>query len=255
MTKWFQKAKLKLFNYIYNIWINGVNIINKLLYFFWLELIKKQKNPYKRIKDMKIDVVLDIGANTWQFLSKNISIFPNAMFHSFEPLPKVFKILQRKFFKNTSVRLYNIWLWSEEDEMIIHESEYNPSSSLLEMTDIHKNAFPHTKESQEEKVKVKKLDDLNITWRNMLIKIDTQWYEKEIIKWWINTIKKAKICIIETSFFELYKNQPLFADIYKMMIEIWFIYYWSYDQLYNPINWSILQQDMIFIRQEANIKK
>jgi|GEM_PF-2838239 len=32
-----------------------------------------------------------------------------------------------------------------------------------------------------------------------------------------NTIRNAKVCIIETSVVELYNNQPLFDEIYEFM--------------------------------------
>lgn len=197
---------------------------------------------------MHIDSVLDIWANSGQFLSKNLKLFPGAIFYSFEPLPHAYSLLKKKFSKYSNIKLYNIWLWSEKSDMVIHESDYNPSSSFLEMTDIHKTAFPHTRKSHEVTVKVEKLDDIKISSVNMFVKIDTQGYELQVILWWINTIKKAKICVIETSFYELYKGQPLFADVYNKMIELWFVYAWAYDQLKYPVNGSILQQDIIFIK-------
>lgn len=232
------------YEYLYSLSL----IFNNFFWFFGLELKRKQKHPYTWLQDMHIDSVLDIWANSGQFLSKNLNLFPDAKFHSFEPLPYAYSLLKKNFAKHPNVKLYNIWLWSEKSDMVIHESDYNPSSSFLEMTDIHKNAFPHTKKSHEVKVRVEKLDDLKITSNNMLVKIDTQWYEMEVILWWLTTIKKAKVCIIETSFYELYKWQPLFADIYNKMISLWFVYAWAYDQLKDPLNGSILQQDMIFIQ-------
>lgn len=198
---------------------------------------------------MNIDTILDIWANTWQFLWGFLQIFPKASFHSFEPLPKVYNTLKKDFWSFKNIQLYNIWLWWIEEEIIINECEYDPSSSFLEMSDIHKQAFPHTSKSHEVSVQVKRLDTIKIIWNNMLIKIDTQWYEMEIIKGWIETIKRAKVCIIETSFYELYKDQPLFADVYSKMIDLWFIFHGCMEVWYNA-NWEVLFQDSIFINKK-----
>jgi hypothetical protein len=56
----------------------------------------------------------------------------------------------------------------------MNECEYDPSSSMLEMTDIHKTAYPHTQGLKKTQVKVETLDSFNIRGKNMLVKIDTQ---------------------------------------------------------------------------------
>lgn len=219
-----------------------------LLHKTWIDVVRFNKNQFKWLSKYRIDTVIDIWANIWQFLWEYHKILPNAHFHSFEPLPSAFAKLKKRYGNIKNIRIYNIWLGSTKGSITMNECDYDPSSSMLEMTDIHKKAFPHTKESNEVKVELEKLDNINILWDNILVKIDTQWYEIEVVQWWIETIKNAKICIIETSFYELYKGQPLFADVYNKMIELWFVYKWAYDQLYDPLNGSILQQDMIFIK-------
>jgi len=215
----------------------------------WIEIIRSEKHPYKRLKDLNIQTIIDIWANEWQFLSTFMQIFPNTHYHCFEPLSDAFKILQHDFWNKANIQLYNTWLWADNSVVSINKSEYNPSSSLLEMSDTHKTAFPHTSNSVSEQITIKKLDDYSINGENLLIKIDTQWYELEIMKGGTNTIRNAKVCIIETSVVELYNNQPLFDEIYEFMKNLWFEYRWAYDQLKNPHDWSVLQQDVIFIKK------
>ena len=222
--------------------------ITKILFNLWyIVSIKKKESKYKLFQKFKIDTILDIWANYWQFLWEYLEIFPAASFHSFEPLPSAFAILKQNYWIKNNVSFYNIGLWSKTAIMHMNECEYAPSSSLLEMTDIHKKAFPYTAKSHEQTVDIKRLDDLSISGKNILVKIDTQWYEAEVIKWWKNLIKKSKICVIETSFVNLYSEQPLFSDIYDMMKDLWFMYAGSYDQILDINTWRILQQDALFI--------
>lgn len=228
------------------------SFIKAIISFFHLwgiDIKKHNKNKYKRLKELHIDTVLDIWANTGQSIDFFGSIFNNIHIHSFEPLPSVFKQLDKSHGKKANVKLYNTALWSTDGVSTINECGFNPSSSLLKMSKLHKDAFPFTAKSTSVHITIKTLDSYNIAWSNMLIKIDTQGFELEVIKWWKKTISNAKIVIIETSFFELYDKQPLFDEIYQRMLSLWFSYIGAFDQLANPQDWKILQQDAIFIKK------
>lgn len=232
---------------------NALLYIKKIVNFFWIDFARYNKNHNKRLNNYPIDTVIDIWANIGQFLSEYETIFPSANFHCFEPLPSAFKILENKYWDNKNISLYNVGLGSVETITKINESIYNPSSSILEMTETHKNAFPHTKSSTSVDITIKTLDSFVFNWNHLLVKIDTQWYELEIIKWWKNTIALADICIIESSFYALYKWQPLFDSIYNSMTSLWFIYHWSLEQWFDPNDWKLLFQDSVFIKNNETI--
>lgn len=225
-----------------------IRFIVSWLHFFGIELSKFNRHQYGWLHIHNIDLVIDVWANTGQSISFYRSIFTNAVIHAFEPLPSAFLQLQRVYKDKDGISLYNNALWSADGISNINECDFNPSSSLLEMSPIHKEAFPYTAKSVTTEINIKTLDSYNFSGWNILIKIDTQWYEVEVIKWWGRTISNAKVVIIETSFCELYTKQPLFNDVYLAMLELWFSYAWAFDQLSNPIDWKILQQDAIFIK-------
>jgi FkbM family methyltransferase len=66
----------------------------------------------------------------------------------------------------------------------MHKNEFSDSSSLLEMADLHKQAFPFTARETLETVAVKRLDEavegLPLQ-DDILIKMDTQGYEDRVI--------------------------------------------------------------------------
>jgi hypothetical protein len=65
-------------------------------------------------------------------------------------------------------------LGRNQGTIMMNECEYDPSSSMLEMSDIHKKAYPHTQGLKKTEVKVETLDGFGIKSDHMLIKIDTQ---------------------------------------------------------------------------------
>lgn len=115
-----------------------------LLHKTWIDVVRFNKNQFKWLSKYRIDTVIDIWANIWQFLWEYREILPKANFHSFEPLPSTFQKLKRNFWNNKNVSLYNVWLGRNKSMTMMNECEYDPSSSILEMSEIHKNAYPHT---------------------------------------------------------------------------------------------------------------
>lgn len=202
-------------------------------------------------KSLNIDTVLDIGANTGQF-TKTISILlPNSKIYAFEPLPNCFDSLQKFANSSNNITVYNTGLGESSGSLSFEESIFSPSSSFLKMTDTHKNAFPHTNKTSLVNVKISRLDDIAKDLRlgsSILVKIDVQGYEDRVLKGGIETIKQAKVVIIETSFVKLYELQPLFDNIYTIFKEIGFTFNGVVDCVFDPISGQILQGDAIFMK-------
>jgi FkbM family methyltransferase len=130
----------------------------------------------------------------------------------------------------------------------MHRNNFTPSSSLLEMADLHKQAFPFTAEESCETVEVRRLDDIMADISlidNILIKIDVQGYEDKVIRGGEKLIGRAKVLIIEASFHKLYEGQPLFDEIYSSLREIGFRYIGNLTQLHHPVDGRVLQADLI----------
>ncbi len=202
-------------------------------------------------KSLKVDTVLDIGANTGQF-TKTISVLlPSAKIYAFEPLPGCFKSLQQFANLHKNITVFNTGIGDLSGECSFEQSAFSPSSSFLKMNDTHKKAFPHTQDSNIVKVKISKLDDITESLDlgiSLFIKIDVQGYEDKVLEGGERTIKRAKIIIVETSFVSLYESQPLFDDIYCKLRDWGFSYVGMIDQACDPNTDQILQGDAIFIR-------
>jgi len=230
-----------------------VKILTKLLFrACGLEVSRASRfEPYEWLKDMNFRTILDIGANTGQFAAQFHRLFPDAKLYSFEPLEDCYNKLLKKMGRVSNFRGFNFALGDKNGEAEIYENEYTPSSSLLPMGKIHKEAFPFTKNVATKTIKIRRLDDilgeLDIV-DDILVKIDVQGTEDKVILGGEKLISKASALILETSFQPLYEGQLLFDGVYDLLREKDFVYAGSEHNIRNPQDGSILQCDSIFLR-------
>jgi FkbM family methyltransferase len=202
-------------------------------------------------RSLGIDTVLDIGANTGQFTRTISTLLPSANIYSFEPIPDCFEKLQEFANNHNNIKIFNTGIGDKSGVISFEQNEYSPSSSFLKMSDIHKKAFTFTENSNTVDVKIEKLDDIAQSLdlgKSLFIKIDVQGYEDKVLQGGSETIKKAKIVIVETSFVPLYESQPLFDDIYSVFKEWGFLYLGMNDQLADPNTGRMLQGDAVFTK-------
>ena len=230
--------------------------VKTLFQLFGVEIRRTpQYKPYEWLKGMNIRTILDIGANTGQFALRIHSILPDAQIYSFEPLSDCFEELKRNMRDVPKFQGFNYALGNETGKHVIYHNDFSDSSSLLPMEQLHKDAFPYTKNAREEVIEVRRLDDiadsLELT-ETILIKIDVQGFEDKVIAGGQETIRRAKILIVEMSFEPLYRSQLLFDGIYSMLRSQGFVFRGYEESLRNPKDGHILQCDGIFAR-ESNL--
>lgn len=212
---------------------------------------RPQPDRAKLWRNLNIKTVLDIGANTGQFALSIRTALPEAQIYSFEPLKSCFEDLIASRTEDIKFRAFNCALGDINGEVEMHKSAYSPSSSILEMSQVHKTLFPHTKEHTSEKIKIKRLDevvkDLNLQ-KEILIKVDVQGFEDKVLAGGQQTFALAKAVIMELSFVELYKGQALFDTIYENLKSLGFEYKGSLQQKVDKHSGEIISEDSLFIR-------
>src|SRR5207245_5000762 len=119
-------------------------------------------------------------------------------------------------------------LGSEDRVMTIHQNEFSGSSSMREMSELHKTTFAYAaKPVAEASVQVRRLDDVcrDLTLEpEVLVKLDVQGYEDRVIAGAPELLPRVKVVITETSFEPLYVGQPLFDELYKRITALGFRY-------------------------------
>jgi len=233
-----------------------MNIIRKAIQKTGFDLHRYRPIPNKLsyLQNLGLRVILDVGANTGQFAKEIRKILPEAKIYSFEPIKECFEQLNESMETDKNFEAFNFALGDKNETMKINKSSYTPSSSILEMADVHKTLFPHTKESGLEQIKVKRLDDIiNLISleKEILIKVDVQGFEDKVITGGIETFKKARVILIENSFVELYKNQPLFDDIYEKLKSLGFVYKGGLQEKLDKKTGQILFEDSLFIKSDC----
>lgn len=220
------------------------------------EFINKKQNKenlsftLKWLKDLNISTIIDIGANKGQFADKIRNLLPNSTIIAFEPLKNDYDFLKKHFKNDNNFISYNYALGDKECDIEFEENEYTPSSSLLKLSETHKLNFKNAIKTTKTTVRMKMLDNVlntNNLKTPFLVKIDVQGFEDKVICGGIELLSNAKVIICETSYYELYKNQPKFDDIYMKFKEIGFEYKGNIEQLHSPHDNSILQSDSVFI--------
>ncbi len=200
---------------------------------------------------LSLETVLDVGAYVGRYAETIHALLPDVTIYSFEPLVDCFQELEQRANRIPQLTALNYGLGDEAGEQTLQRHEFAPSSSLLKMTSIHKEAFPDTAESQPVTIRLERLDEVAEGFQltlPMLVKIDVQGFEDRMLSGGENTIRKASAIIIETSFVPLYEGQPLFNDIHRQLAGWGFLYAGSVAQLRSDTSGEILQEDSLFLR-------
>jgi len=205
------------------------------------------------LRGLEIQTVLDVGANTGQFASLVREALPSAQIYSFEPLPECYARLVARMRGDKRFTAFPCALGDAAGEAQMHHNEFSPSSSLLEMKQLHKDVFPETAMSHPERIVVRRLDDVCSALelqQNVLVKVDVQGYESQVIAGGRATLSNAAVAIIETAVEQLYDGQPFFEDVFRQMQTLGFVFGGVADQLLDREG-RPLQADVIFLRRPA----
>jgi len=202
-------------------------IIKKIFNFLGMDVVRLNKSPKYSLlglKNLRINTIIDVGANKGQFAEMIEKVFPKANIYSFEPIPEAFEKLNKLWSeKNRKIKAFNLALGDSvrEIEMFQH-IQHTPSSSILKTTEVCEKFYPFTKNQQTIKVKMTTLDkaieNFNIPLNpEILIKLDVQGYEDRVIKGGQDTFKMAKACILEVCLDKLYEGQANFKEITELL--------------------------------------
>lgn len=224
-------------------------ILNKLGYD-----MKKYHPIYETtIKPLNIKTIIDIGANDGHFAKEMRERFPDAFIYSFEPLQDCYKTLVSTMLGDANFKACNVALGEKKEIVDMQKSSFHPSSSILTMTNLHKSLYPKSKDISIEKIKIERLDKIfenEECRKKTMIKIDVQGFENKVILGGKETIKKAAVAIIETSFVSLYEGQPLFGDIFEAMRDLGFSYYGDLGRHFSKLSGKLIYEDSLFIKNE-----
>lgn len=200
--------------------------------------------------------ILDVGANVGQFAVASAKLFPNSRIHSFEPVPACVEKLRKNVSGLANVTIHPLALGDGKGEATFHVNSHAHSSSILPLSDAHRDAFPEARESGTISVEVSTLDAVFADTEldgPALLKLDVQGYEPQTLRGGAETLKRIDYVVMEVSFKPLYEGEMLFMDVARMMEERGFRFERPVGWLDAPGSGEVLQMDALFVREDSEL--
>ncbi|WP_224994452.1 FkbM family methyltransferase [Cesiribacter sp. SM1] len=178
----------------------------------------------KLLQHHQIKWVIDVGANTGQFAESLYDFGYQGRVVSFEPVSGAYQLLLERSGQ------YPAWsvakrsaIGNFEGEIQIHVAADSVFSSILPITREHVQTKPQSRTIATETVPIARLDRavkdyLPADAKDILLKIDTQGYEKEVLEGAPELLSRVKGLKLEIPLHTIYDNTKLtFYDTLEML--------------------------------------
>lgn len=210
----------------------------------------------RRIKIMEnfnIDALFDIGANVGQYAINMRELGYSKKIISFEPLTNAFKDLNTNSLKDDNWLAKNYAIGNENAKSVINIAGNSLSSSILNMLPSHIESAQMSKYIAQEEIEIKKLDSVFSSFckknEKVMVKIDTQGFEKNVIDGATKSLMNIKIIQLEMSIVPLYENEMLFIEMINYLDNKGFQLFSLENGFSDPTTGQLLQVDGIFVNK------
>lgn len=230
------------------------NLIKKILRKNGLQLKRYSDSDFFRrmkiVDNYNIDTLFDIGANVGQYSSNMRELGYTKKIISFEPLKSAFEELKKASVKDNNWLINNYALGNENIKSKINVAANSYSSSILNMLPTHLKSAPESNYLAQEEIEIKTFDSIFNSFcqkkDRVMIKIDTQGYEKNVIEGAIESLKNIIIIQLEMSILPLYENEILFIEMIKYLDNLGFQLFSLENGFSDSNTGQLLQVDGIF---------
>lgn len=203
----------------------------------------------------KIDLIIDVGANTGQFgeLLKKIG-YSNKLY-SFEPNPYAFKILSEKASSVANWSCHPIALGEKTEEMELNLHESSVFSSFQDINETGLKLWPSLKNSKRISVNVVRADQFfkkeDLKNSNILLKMDTQGFDNKVFVGANDIMQNVHVLLSELSFKPIYENMMIWSDSIKLYESEGFYLSGLYP-VSRTDGWRLIEADGLFCRDTSN---
>lgn len=198
--------------------------------------------------------IFDVGANEGQFAIGALAAFPGARIISYEPGIGAFTRLRQSLASHPGVELINKAVGSDTGEAVLHVTNADQSSSLLELGRGHLETYPEIKETGQETVVVTTIEEeLGRIAPNgpILLKIDTQGFEMQVLRGAGSALESIQWIVLETATQPMYRGEVVFGEIETWLRERGFVFLGPVELHVNPAG-KPGQFDALFERSATN---
>jgi FkbM family methyltransferase len=193
-----------------------------------IDVVRARKNPniMDFIENRRIDLVLDVGANTGQFGQSLRHRGYAGRIISFEPVKEAFRELESAARGDDLWTTANLALGPSSGVMAINISKNSQFSSFNDLRETATSFDPNAEFKASESVVVKTLDEAappRDLGSNVLLKIDTQGYERPVLEGAKVTLKRVSGVLLELPIINIYKDNWPFHEAVAYMNESGFV--------------------------------
>ena len=214
------------------------------------------KRLVRTLESLSVDTVLDVGANEGQFAALLRSAGFGGRIESFEPLPDAFAALERRVVKDKAWRAHRCALGEDVGVTTINVSQNSYSSSILDMTSTHLRAAPESRVIGKIEVPLQRLEDLaadlDVVPSRTLLKVDTQGYERQVLRGASSLMGDIAALQLELSMVTLYSGQVLFDEMRALLANQGLRLVSLEPGISDDRGW-MLQCDGVFVRDSLDI--
>lgn len=218
---------------------------------------KDIKRRLKIIKNLKISTLFDIGANKGQYAKLMRKLGYTHKIISFEPLKEEFQDLRAVCEEDDNWFAYQYALGRENTTSVINIAGNSYSSSILNMLTSHLQSAPESAYVGTEEIKVKSLDAIFDSFYSaedkVMLKIDTQGYEKHVLDGASESLKRTELIQVEMSIIPLYQSEMLLTDMIVHLDGLGFQLVSLENGFEDPITSQLLQVDGLFVNKRSLI--
>jgi FkbM family methyltransferase len=234
-----------------------VRFFRRILHRIGLDIVQytASTHPLARraqlLRHHRINIVLDVGANSGQYGLQLREMGYYDKIISFEPVSSVYEQLVVNAKNDSKWETIKFALGNKDDTATINIANNTYSSSLLAMMPVHLASAPESQYVAKEKIEIRRLDSLFVnrfsTGDNLFLKIDTQGYDKAVLEGSIGLLEYIKLIQVEMSLVQLYRDEPLLDEILAYMAELGYKLVSVESGFTDEASGQLLQLDGIFL--------
>lgn len=203
-----------------------------------------------------INIVFDVGANTGQYRHFLRDAGYRGRIVSFEPLAAAHAQLVAASRKDALWEIApRMALSDAAGEADINVASNSVSSSLLGMSKAHLELTPFAAYRGVERVQLERFDVAAGAYlgkaSRIYLKIDTQGYEDRVLAGANDLMEQIQGLQLELSLVQLYRDQPLFDEMYRRLRNLNFDLHAIFPEFYDQVSGRLLQFDGVFFRSGA----
>jgi FkbM family methyltransferase len=227
-----------------------------------IRVINKDIGLSKHLKivlsTMKIDCVIDVGANAGQYGKFLRELGYQGFIASFEPVKEVFQKLQAASDNDPKWICYNLALGDRSEQKVINVHGASVFTSFLHVNEYSQQRWSLDKGNAED-VSVVRLDDVfedlaaKTGGTNFFLKMDTQGYDRKVFAGSLGSLARIKGLQSELSLLPIYNDMPRGYDV----LEDYHAQNYFVSGMY-PVNrddsLAVIEYDCILVRKDLAVR-